>query len=68
MIHAGAITEKALNSWAMREAVVFYIGRHLQFAPITEEQYDLYFENKTWDEFSEEQIVIIDDVLYICGD
>ena len=66
-IHAGAITQKGLNSWALRETICFYIGRHLKYASITDEQYKAFFGNKSWDEFSEEQVVIEGDVLYFCG-
>lgn len=66
-IHAGAITQKALNSWASREAICYYLGRHLDYAPITEEQYAEFFAGKKWEEFSTEQIVIEDGVLYFCG-
>ena len=65
--HAGAITQKALNSWALRETICYYIGRHLDYAPITEEQYAEFFAGKKWEEFSTEQIVIEDGVLYFCG-
>lgn len=66
-IHAGAITQKALNSWALRETISFYIGKHLEYAPITSEQYQEFFAGKAWEEFSEEQVVIEDGILYFCG-
>ena len=68
-LHAGAITQKGLNSWAVRETICFYIERHLQYAPpMTDEQYQEFFAGKTWDEFSTEQVVIEGDTLYFCGD
>lgn len=66
-IHAGDITENALSSWATRETIAYYIGRHLRYAPITSEQYQEFFAGKEWQEFSLEQIVIEGDVLYFCS-
>ena len=66
-IHAGAITQKALNSWASREAICYYLGRHLEYAPITSEQMHDFFGESDSEEFSTDQIVIEGDVLYFCG-
>lgn len=66
-IHAGDITENALSSWAARETIAYYVGRHLKYAPITSEQYQEFFAGKEWQEFSIEQAVIEGDVLYFCG-
>lgn len=66
-MEVGCMTQAALNTWALREAIIFYIERDLEFAPITDEQYDEYFKGKQWDEFSNEQMVIEGNVLYFCG-
>ena len=66
-IYAGAITQKALNSFAIREAISFYLKRHFAFGGITDEKFDNFFNGKNWTEFSEEQVVFEDSVMYFCA-
>ena len=67
IIHAGAITQKALNSWANKQAICFYLQKKYEFVPITLEQYISFWGGKSWNQFSEEQVVIKDDILYFCA-
>ena len=67
MIHAGAITQKALNSWANREAIIFYLGRKMNFAPFTIEQYVNFFVHEKSEKYTTEPIVIEGDTLYFNG-
>ena len=66
-LEIGDMTQSALNTWSVREAIDFYIGRWLKFAPITIEQFLDFFGDKTWNSFSKDQIHIEGEVLYFCG-
>ena len=63
MIKAGAITQNALNSWACRIAINYYIDRKLAFEPMTQEKYIEVFTNEN----TTEPIVIEGDTLYFNG-
>ena len=63
----GDMTESALKSWAVKDTIMYYLGRDMEYAPTTYNQYKEWFENKEWNGFSEEQIVIEGDTVYFCG-
>lgn len=65
-IHAGPYTKRATGSWATREALMYYMQRNFRFAPITYQECAMLFKEKDWDEFSEEQIILKDNILYFC--
>ena len=67
MIHAGAITQKALNSWASKEAITFYLDRKMIFLPFSIEQYVNFFVNEKSEKYTTEPIIIDGDVLYYNG-
>lgn len=67
MIHAGAITQKALGTWATRETISFYLDRKLLFVDISPEQYIPWWGDKHWNSFSIEQVVLEGDTLYFCA-
>lgn len=67
MIPIEEYTQRSLGSWALRDTVIFYTKRNMEIAPISRQQYLEYFGDKNWDEFSEEQVVIIGDTLYLCA-
>lgn len=67
MIQIEEYTQRSLGSWALRDTVIFYTKRDMEIAPISRKQYIQYFGNKNWNEFSEEQVVIIGDTLYLCA-
>ena len=66
MIHAGAITQRALDTWAARETISFYLDRKLLFVDILPEQYIKWWGDKHWNSFSIEQVVIEGETLYFC--
>ncbi len=66
-IHAGAITRKALNTWPLRETIIFYTGRELQFELFPMEKYIQYFNGLETQEFSIKQVAIEGDTLYFYG-
>ena len=67
IIHAKAITQKALNSWAVREAICFYLKRDLEYKSITKEQYLNFFVNEKSEKYTTEPIAIEGDVIYFNG-
>lgn len=67
MMHAGAITQKALNSWASREAITFYLDREMRFMPFSIEQYVNFFVYEKSEKYTTEPIVIEGDILYYNG-
>lgn len=66
-IHAGAYTKRATASWAIREALIYYMERNFDFAFVTYQECAMLFNQKDWDEFSEEQIILKDNILYFCA-
>ena len=65
--HVGDMTESALKSWAVKDVIIYYLDKDMEYAPITYSQYKEWFENKEWNGFSKEQIVIEGDTIYFCG-
>ena len=63
MIEAGAITQNALNSWACRISINYYIGRKLTFEPMTHEKYIEVFDHEN----TTKPIVIEGNTLYFNG-
>ncbi|MBQ9658200.1 MAG: glucosyltransferase domain-containing protein [Clostridia bacterium] len=62
----GSLTERKLAcSWSVLQAMNFYCERKFQLVGIQREEYDEYFLNKDYSEFSEEQIVIKNDTIYM---
>lgn len=66
-IHAGAITRRALNTWPLRETIIFYTGRDLEFVGFPIDKYEKEYKEKIWDDFSLELVSIEGDTLYFFG-
>lgn len=66
-IKTRAYNKRATADWALRETIIYYTKKNMNFAGITREQYIEYFNYKEWEEFSEEQVVIIGNIMYFCG-
>ena len=66
-IHAGTLTRKALNTWPVRETIVFYTGRKLEFTAFPMEIYKEHFSGLEFEDFSLRQVVIKGDTLYFYG-
>ena len=66
-IHAGTLTRKALNTWPLRETIIFYTGRELQFELFPMEKYVQYFNGLESQVFSIKQVAIEGDTLYFYG-
>ena len=66
IIGAGALNDRAYSApWSQREIFPFTVGRRFQIVPFDEDIYNKYFYEKNWDELSTDQILFIDDTVYI---
>ena len=66
MIGNSALNDRAYSApWSQREIFPFTVGRRFQIVPFDEDIYNKYFYEKNWDELSTDQILFIDDTVYI---
>ena len=54
------------TDWDLIEMLEVFSGRKFEPKKVTEEAYNKYFAGKNWKYFDEEQLVFVDDTLYIC--
>ena len=54
------------TEWDILELLEVFSGRKFEAKKITEDVYNEYFAGKNWKYFDEEQLVFIDDTLYMC--
>lgn len=54
------------NYYCIKEVLEYYLQTPITKVKMDEYIYNNNFKDKNWDEFSEEQIVIKDDVMYMC--
>ena len=66
-IHAGTITRRALNTWPLRETIIYYTGRELGFIVYPMEKYYERYRGKHYDDFSMDLVLIEGDTLYYYG-
>ena len=51
--------------WSQREIFPFVTGRRFEIVPFSEELYEKHYSGKNWDGLNREQIMFIDDTVYI---
>ena len=51
--------------WSWKHVFYHYYGRQFESVPMDENVYQTYIKGKDWDEFNEEQIICIDDTVYM---
>ena len=67
----GIIGTKNLNNraycapWSQREIFPFVVGRRFEIVPFNEDLYEKYYYGKDWSELDEEQVMFLDDTVYI---
>ena len=54
------------NYYCIKEVIEYYLQRPIIITDMDKETYASNFEDRNWDEFSEEQIVFKDDIMYMC--
>ena len=54
------------SHYCIIEALNYYCDRKFERTLMTEEVYNEYFEGKDWEAYSDEQIVLKGDTMYIC--
>lgn len=54
------------NYYCIKEVIEYYLQRPITLVKMNEEIYNNNFKDKNWDKFAEEQIVLLDDVMYMC--
>ena len=66
ILGAGNINNRAFSfPWSQREIFPFTVGRRFQIVSFDEEIYQQYFDRKDWDSLSEDQLLFLDDTVYI---
>ena len=66
VIGNGALNDRAYSMrWSQREIFPFTVGRRFQIVSFDEDIYQHYFSDKNWNGLSEEQLLFIDDTVYI---
>ena len=54
------------NYFCIVEALNYYCDRKFEDVPMTQKVYDENFKGKNWNAYSDEQLVFIEDTMYIC--
>ena len=54
------------NYYCIIEALNYYCDRDFERVKMDKEIYNKYFEGKDWQAYSDEQIVFVEDTMYIC--
>jgi hypothetical protein len=53
-------------SYSIRSLINYYSSRNFVVKEMSPEKFEEYFNHKNWDSFSNEQLVFVDDVVYLC--
>ena len=54
------------NYYCIKEVIEYYLQRPIIITNMDKETYDSNFKDRDWDEFSEEQIIFKDNIMYMC--
>ncbi len=54
------------NYYCIKEVIEYYLQRPIVITDMDKETYDSNFKDRNWDEFSEEQIIFKDNIMYMC--
>lgn len=66
-LYSTALEDSSIEpTWSRLGLVNYWTNRNLTEIKMDEEIYKQYFKDKDWNEFSEEQIVFIDETMYYC--
>lgn len=56
-----------LHNYSLRSMIDYYSNREFEVVEMTDKEKDFYFKDKSWDDIKiEEQLVFVDDSLYLC--